>query len=210
MKRNSEIFIGGFVMEPNVENKFISNNTRQFYFKDIYNTQTPTLERNSQFNLKLNNSVINPTGILIIPYISSKHTGGRFVTASIENVEPNLPSIGVSLKNLNITLAGAQLLLKSADFNYEHFLANLENGAVNVLNGGFNIETSLMSLKKFNTNYKFYYFNCNNVAPQPNVAQNIELFGYNDNNFNINLSIFIITNKMVEINKENGNIINMI
>jgi hypothetical protein len=210
MKRNSEIFIGGFVLDPTVENKFITNNTRQFYFKDVYNTQTPVLERGSQFNLKLNNSVINPLGILIIPYLAPSHTGGKFITSSLENVEPNLPSIGVSLKNLNITIAGAQLLLKSADYNYEHFLANLENGAINVMNGGYNLETSLLSLKKFNTNYKYYYFNCNNIAPQLNVAQNIELFGFNDNNFNINLSIFIITNKMAEINKENGNIITMI
>ena len=44
---------------------------------------------------------------------------------------------------------------------------------------------------------------------QLNVAQNIELFGFNDNNFNVNLSIFIITNKMTTINKENGNILSL-
>jgi len=207
MKKNCELFIPGFELDPSVENKFISSPVRTFYFKDIYNTQTPSIDLNSQFSLKLNNSVSNAIGVLIIPYISAKHTGSRFITSSLENVEPNLPTIGVSLKNLNVTIGGIQLMLKSVDYNYEHFMSNLDNGALNVMNGGYNLETSLINLKKWNYNHKYYYFNCGNIQQQLNVSQNVELSGYNDNNFNINLSIFIITNKKCEINRENGNIL---
>ncbi len=210
MKKNCEIFIPGFELDPSVENKFISNPLREFYFKDIYYTNINSISANSNFSLKLNNAISNALGVLIIPYIASNHTSNRFITSSIVNVEPNCPTIGCSLRNLNVLLAGQQCLLKSADYNYEHFLANLENGALNVVNGGFNLETSLINLRRWNYNYKYYYFNLNNLPKVENVSQNVELQGLNDNNFNINLSVFIIYNKKVTINKENGNIVEVV
>jgi len=210
MKRNCEIFIAGFELDPTIENRFLSTPLRTFYFKDIYNTQTSSIDPNSNFSIKLNNSVANALGVLIIPYISSNHTNNRFITSSCENVEPNLPTIGVSLKNLNVLLGGQQLLLKSADYNYEHFLSNMDGGGLNVLNGGASIETSLINLKKWNYNHKYYYFNCNNIMNQLNVSQNIELQGLNDNKFKVNLSVFIITKKMCNISVENGNISQLI
>ena len=209
IKRNSEIYIAGYVMDPTVETKYISNPVRDFYFKDFYYTDAIGLSIKSQFSIKLNNSVINPVGVLIIPYINNKHTNDKNVTSSLVNVEPNIPSI-VNLKNLNITVGGQQILLKSADYNYEHFLGNLGGGNINVINGGANLESSLITLKRFNNNYKYYYFDCNNLAPQLNVAQAIELQGFNDNNFTLNLNIFVIVNKMISINKENGNILGLV
>jgi hypothetical protein len=210
MKTNCEIFIAGFELDPTVENRFLSSPIRTFYFKDIYATRPSSIAVNSNFSIKLNNSVTNPVGVLIIPYIASKHTGGKSVTSSCENVEPNIPSLGVSLKNLNILIGGQQLLLKNADYNYEHFLSNMDGGGINVLNGGDSLETSLINLKRWNYNYKYYYFNCNNIMNQLNVAQNIELQGINDNKFEVDLSVFIITKKRCDINVENGNITQLI
>lgn len=206
MKRNCEIFIAGFELDPTVENRFLSSPIRTFYFKDIYNTLPASIDASSNFSIKLNNSVTNPVGVLIIPYIAPSHTGNRLVTSSCENLEPNTPTIGCSLKNLNILIGGQQLLLKNADYNYEHFLSNMDGGGLNVLNGGASLETSLLNLKRWNYNHKYYYFNCNNMMNQLNVAQNIELQGINDNNFKLNLSVFIITKKRCDINVENGNI----
>jgi hypothetical protein len=210
MKRNCEIFIAGFELDPTVENRFLSSPIRTFYFKDIYNTQPASIDANSNFSIKLNNSVTNPVGVLIIPYIGSFHTSNRLITSSCENIEPNTPTIGCSLKNLNILIGGQQLLLKNADYNYEHFLSNMDGGGLNVVNGGASLETSLLNLKRWNFNHKYYYFNCNNIMNQLNVAQNIELQGINDNNFKLNLSIFIITKKRCDINVENGNIAQLI
>lgn len=206
MKSNCEIFIGGFELDPTVENRFLSSPIRTFYFKDVYATRPSSISVNSNFSIKLNNSVTNPVGVLIIPYIASKHTGSKSVTSSCENIEPNVPTLGVSLKNLNILVGGQQLLLKNADYNYEHFLSQMDGGGLNVLNGGDSIETSLINLKRWNYNYKYYYFNCNNIVNQLNVSQNIELQGINENKFEVDLSIFIITKKMCSINVENGNI----
>lgn len=77
------------------------------------------------------------------------------------------------------------------------------------MNGGFNIETSLLNLKRWNSNYKYYYFNLNFLPKQKDISQNVELQGLNDCNFNLNMSVFIIYEKMVQINKENGNIISI-
>jgi hypothetical protein len=89
-------------------------------------------------------------------------------------------------------------------------MASLENGALNCINSGFNLETSLLNLKRWNTNYKYYYFNLNNLTKVENVSQNVELIGNNDTNVGVNLSIFIIYSKKVTIDKRNGNIIEII
>lgn len=209
MKKNCEIYIPGFVLDPTVETNFISNPIREFLFNDVYQTNVSSIAANSNFSIKLNNAISNALGVLIIPYVNSSHTNNKFITSSIVNVEPNLPSIGLSLKNLNCLVAGEQVLLKSADYNYEHFLSNLENGGLNTVTGGFNLETSLLNLQKWNKNYKYYYFNLNFLEKQKDVSQNVELQGLNDNNVNIYLNVFIIYQKRVELNKENGNILSI-
>jgi len=209
MKKNCEIFIPGFVLDPTVETNFISNPIREFVFNDVYQTNVSSIAANSNFSIKLNNAISNALGVLIIPYVNSNHTNNKFVTSSIVNVEPNLPSIGLSLKNLNCLVAGEQVLLKSADYNYEHFISSLDNGGLNTVTGGFNLETSLLNLQKWNKNYKYYYFNLNSLEKQKDVSQNVELQGLNDNNVNIYLNVFIIYSKKVEVNKENGNIISI-
>jgi len=210
MKKNCEIYIPGFELMPEIENSFISTPLREFYFKDVYQTFIQSIDANSNFSLKLNNAISNALGVLIIPYIASNHTESKFITSSCQNIEPNTPTIGCSLKNLNVIVGGTQLLLKSADYNYEHFLSNLENGNINVVNGGYNLEQSSLNLRKWNYNHKYYYFNCNNLPKVENISQNVELTGLNDNNFKLTMSVFIIYNKKCVINRENGNIIEMV
>jgi hypothetical protein len=98
---------------------------------------------------------------------------------------------------------------KYSNYNYEMFLNNLENGCINVLNGGFNLESSLLSLKKFNHSHRFYYFNCQNLEKVENVSQSVELKGANNSNVVIDLSIFIIYNRKVVISKTNGQILEL-
>lgn len=106
MKKNCEIYIPGFELNPTVESRFISNPVREFYFCDVYYTNVTNVAANTNFSIKLNNAISNAKGVLIIPYIASNHTNNKFITSSIVNIEPNTPTIGVSLKNLNVLLAG--------------------------------------------------------------------------------------------------------
>ena len=210
MKQNTEIYIPGFELDPTVENSFISNPVRDFYFRDFYFTNSSNITSNSNFSLKLNNSIANAIGLLIIPYVNTTSNGTKSVTSSPINIEPNTPSLGINLTNLNALIAGTQILLKSADYNYEHFMGNLEYGCVNTINGGYNLENSLLNLRRWNTNHRYYYFNLQFLPEMENISQNVELKGLNNNNFDIYLNVFIIYNKKVSINKENGNIIEMV
>lgn len=204
LKKNCEMVIPSFQLDPTVENRYLSSPTREFYYRDVYYTPAPNLQASSDFSIKLNNSIANAIGVLVLPYFNKKN-----VRNSPVNIEPNLPTLGIALKNLNLNVGGVNVLLQNSNYNYEMFLNNLENGCINVLNGGFNLESSLLSLKKFNHSHRFYYFNCQNLEKVENVSQSVELKGANNSNVAIDLSIFIIYNRKVVISKTNGQILEL-
>lgn len=207
IKKNCEIIIPGFELLPNIENLFLETPTRELYFKDVYYTNFDNISAGGSMNFKLNNSIANASGVLIIPYASKN--GGVGCRNSPLNVEPNTPSIGINLKNLNVLVGGQPVLLSPSNYNYDMFLNNLENGGFNVINGGFNLESSLLTLRKWNINHRYYYFNCQNLPQFENMSQNIDLRGDNDSKISIDLSVFVIYNRKVVLEKNGGKILEL-
>jgi hypothetical protein len=200
------IYYSQIVVEPqkalNYKNE---NRNKKVVFKTFisnqYNNQATA---GGNFNALINSGIVHPTGILIVPYISSAVSTGLGDYAWRSPFD-TAPSTGhpISLTNLQVTIGGKNVLQTTMFYTYEHFMQQVAN-AESLTSSDFGITTGLFGQNWWEYN-RFYYVNIERSAIADKLQpRNINLSFTNNSQLAADLLVFIFYSDEFNINVETG------
>ena len=119
------IYYSQIVVEPQKAINYINENRNKkvvykAFISNQYNSQATS---GGNFNALINSGIVHPTGILLIPYISSTVSTGLGDYAWKSPFD-TAPSTGhpISLTNLQVTVGGKNVLQTTMFYTFEHFM----------------------------------------------------------------------------------------
>ena len=196
-------------LQPELEKSYIMNNMdRQISWLDIYSTQLLNIGVGSQYNYVVSNGISHIEGVLCIPFISevANVCGDISCAPSLSpfSSEPSTTSPLLQLSQLNIYLAGNQLLNQNIYYSYENFFQQI------LCNQGINgsaskgLSSGSIGLIEHQNNYRYYYFDCSRHSPDDIAPKSVSISGSNLNQIGISIYIFVIYKKYAQMNIETG------
>ena len=161
-------------------------------------------------------------GVLVIPLVNQAFNGlyDGYATGGANNIttstllSPFSTTGGtpdpLPIQNFNIMVSGKNLFMQQQQFNFEMFMEQLV--CSNQLNGGLttSLSSGLIGYEDFNSGlYRYYYGNVSRSLPsEDGVPKSIQLIGQNASPVNMDLLVFIIYEKSIELDIRTGQRIN--
>ena len=200
------IYYSQIVVEPQKAINYISENrNKKVVFKTfISNQYNNQVSKGGNFNALINSGIVHPTGILLIPYISSTVATGLGDYAWKSPFD-TAPSTGhpISLTNLQVTVGGKNTLQTTMFYTFEHFMQQVAR-AESLTSSDFGITTGLFGQNWWEYN-RFYYVNIERSAIADKLQpRNINVSFTNNSQLAIDLLVFIFYSDEFNINCETG------
>ena len=124
---NCRLYYPQITMQPE---KAITNVGANRNKKVVYRTLVSNMYNNiasgATFNNLVNAGIVHPTGVLVVPYISSTASGlGDYAYKSPFD---SAPATGhpISLTNFNVSIGGTNVLQTTLNYSYEHFVQQVD------------------------------------------------------------------------------------
>lgn len=200
------IYYSQIVIEPQKAINYISENrNKKVVFKTfISNQYNNPASAGGNFNALINSGIVHPTGILLVPYISSTVSSGLGDYAWKSPFD-TAPSTGhpISLTNLQVTVGGKNTLQTTMFYTFEHFMQQVAR-AESLTSSDFGITTGLFGQSWWEYN-RFYYVNIERSAIADKLQpRNINVSFTNNSAVAIDLLVFIFYSDELNINVETG------
>jgi len=200
------IYYSQIVIEPQKAINYLNQNrNKKVVFKTfISNQYNNQASAGGNFNALINSGIVHPTGILIVPYISSAVTTGLGDYAWRSPFD-TAPSTGhpISLTNLQVTVGGKNVLQTTMFYTFEHFMQQVSR-AESLTSSDFGITTGLFGQNWWEFN-RFYYVNIERSAIADKLQpRNINLSFTNNSLVAIDMLVFIFYSDELIINCETG------
>lgn len=199
------IYYSQIIVQPDLAEEYIiSNRAKKCIYRTILTNQYNNITSGGNFNQLISSGVVHPTGILIVPYISSQASFalGDFAWKSPFDTVPG-DAHPLSLTNLQITIGGQNVLQSVLNYNYETFMEQIVY-AEQLTSADFGVTTGLFDASFWNYN-RFYYINVerSNITDklQP---RNINISFTNNNNVPIDILVFTFKSNQLTIDCETG------
>jgi hypothetical protein len=199
------IYYSQIVIQPNLAEEYIlANRAKKCIYRTILTNQYNNIITGGNFNQLISSGVVHPTGILIVPYVSSQasFSFGDFAWKSPFDTVP-ADAHPLSLTNLQVTVGGQNVLQSVLNYNYESFLEQLIYNE-QLTSADFGVTTGLFDAAFWNFN-RFYWVNVerSNITDklQP---RNINISFTNNNNVPIDILVFTFKSNQLTIDVETG------
>lgn len=199
------IYYSQITIQPDLALDYISNNrAKTCIFRSILTNQYNNIASGGNFNQLISSGVVHPTGILIVPYVSSQASFslGDFAWKSPFDTAP-ADAHPLSLTSLQVTIGGQNVLQSVLNYNYENFLEQLMY-AEQLTSADFGITTGLFDASYWNYN-RFYWVNVerSNITDklQP---RNLNISFTNNNNVPIDVLVFTFKSNQLTLDVETG------
>jgi hypothetical protein len=196
---------------------FIARKTQKISFNDIFQYTVINVAANGgTINNLITNGIQGAQGMLVVPTVASATnflgTGGTLALPQFQS--PFDPCGGgpsaycANLTNVQVLVAGSNLLQKNAQYMYESF-GQLYQGQAGQINGNLSDGLSSGLIDQNGFFYSpFYYFDLNrNLASDDLVLKSITLLGTNTGSLPLDLYIFISFKREFTIDLMTGAII---
>jgi hypothetical protein len=204
---NCRLYYSQVTVDPQKSIDYVQRNRNKkvIYRSFVTNSWTNTTA-GSSFNALVNSGIVNPTAVLICPFIAAT-TGtnsgfGDFQWKSPFDTCPATMS-PLSLTNLQVSVGGQNVLNSTINMTYENFLEQV-NLAEQLTSSDFGVSTGLISQGYWEQS-KWYFVNVErgNIADklQP---RNINVSFTNNSNVAIDVIIFTFYNDQLTIDVETG------
>jgi hypothetical protein len=199
------IYYSQITIQPDLALDYITNNrAKKCIFRTILTNQYNNITAGGNFNQLISSGVVHPTGILIVPYVSSQasFSFGDFAWKSPFDTVP-ADAHPLSLTSLQVTIGGQNVLQSVLNYNYESFLEQLVY-CEQLTSADFGVTTGLFDAGYWNYN-RFYWVNIerSNITDklQP---RNINISFTNNNNVPIDVLVFTFKSNQLTIDCETG------
>lgn len=202
---NCRLYYSQVSLQPEKSLMFVEQNrNKKVIYRSILSNIYTNIVSGGTFNSLINAGIVHPTGVLVVPYISSSVTAG-FGDYQWKSPFDTCPATSspCSLTNFNVQIGGSNVLQTTLSYNYEHFLQQV-NLAEQLTSADFGVSTGLISQEYWQWS-KFYYVNVerSNLADklQP---RNVNITFNNNSNVAIDILVFIFYNDELTIDVETG------
>lgn len=186
------------------EEYILSNRAKKCIYRACITNQYNNITGGGNFNQLITSGIVNPVGILIIPYVSSQATFsfGDFAWKSPFDSVP-ADAHPLTLTSLQVNVGGQNVLQSVLNYNYENFMSQIVYNEA-LTSADFGVSTGLFDSAYWNYN-RFYYVNIerSNITDKL-VARNISISFTNNNNVPIDILVFTFYNKQLTIDVEDG------
>lgn len=200
------IYYSQVTIQPALAEEYIlTNRAKKCIYRTVLTNQYNNISGNGgNFNQLVSSGVVHPTGILIVPYVSSKATFsfGDFAWKSPFDTVPG-DSHPLSLTNLQVNVGGQNVLQSTLNYNYENFLEQIVY-AEQLTSADFGVTTGLFSAAWWNSN-RYYYVNIERSNLTDKLQpRSINVSFTNNNNVPIDVLIFTFKSNQLTIDVETG------
>ena len=202
---NCRLYYSQIQLQPEKSLMFVEQNrNKKVVYRSVLSNMYTNITTSGTFNALVNAGIVHPTGVLVIPYISST------ITAGLNDYQWKSPfdtcpatSSPCSLTNFNVQIGGSNVLQTTLSYNYENFIQQV-NLAEQLTSADFGVSTGLINQEYWQWS-KFYYVNVerSNLADklQP---RNVNITFNNNSNVAIDILVFIFYNDELTIDVETG------
>lgn len=199
------IYYSQITIQPALAEEYIlSNRGKKCIYRTVLTNQYNNITAGGNFNQLISSGIVHPTGILIVPYVSSQATFsfGDFATKSPFDTVP-ADGHPLSLTNLQVTVGGQNILQSVLNYNYESFIEQLMY-AEQLTSADFGVSTGLFDASWWNYN-RFYWVNVerSNITDKLS-ARNLNISFTNNNNVPIDVLVFTFKSNGLTIDVETG------
>jgi hypothetical protein len=118
------IYYSQITIQPEFAEEYILNSrAKKCIYRTSLTNQYNNITAGGNFNQLISSGIVHPTGILIVPYVSSQATFS-FGDFAFKSPFDTVPSDGhpLSLTNLQVTIGGQNVLQSVLNYNYESFI----------------------------------------------------------------------------------------
>ena len=201
---NCRLYYSQILVDPLKSIDYIKQNQQK---KVIYRTFVSNIYNNigsgNAFNSLINSGIVHPTGVLIVPFISS--SAGHFGDYQWKSPFDSCPATTspCSITNLQVTVGGSNVLQSNLFYNYEHFISQV-NVAESMTSSDFGVSTGLFNQKYWESS-RFYFVNVErSPAADKLQPRNVNVSFNNNSNVPIDIMVFIFYSDEFVINVETG------
>ena len=199
------IYYSQITIQPALAEEYIlANRAKKCIYRTCLTNQYNNITAGGNFNQLISSGIVHPTGILIVPIISSA-TKFAFNDFAYKSPFDTFPSDGhpISLTNLQVTIGGQNVLQSVLNYNYETFMEQIMY-AEQLTSADFGVTTGLFDSAWWNAN-RYYYINVerSNITDklQP---RNLNISFTNNSNQPIDILIFTWKSNQLTIDSETG------
>ena len=201
-----------YTMNPLRLEEYLNMGQKLIQYTDIFSYVMYNVAPSS-FNQMISNGMSGIKKVIICPFVASGYNGSVDNTTALSVLhspfasEPSTtsPFPGGALTELNVKIAGMNVLQNNVKYGYESFLHQMYG--INSINGGVTsgINSGLISQRMWQNNYQYYVFDCSRHLPEEDrVLKAIELFGNNNCVVPLDLFVFIEVQREIKIDIATG------
>jgi len=199
------IYYSQIVIQPALAEEYIlTNRAKKCIYRTVLTNQYNNISGGANFNQLISSGIVHPTGVLIIPYVSSQASFslGDFAWKSPFDTVPG-DAHPLSLTNLQVSIGGQNVLQSVLNYNYETFLQQIMY-AEQLTSADFGVSTGLFDSSFWNNN-RFYYINVerSNITDKL-TARNLNIIFTNNNTVPIDVLVFTFKSNSLTIDVEDG------
>jgi hypothetical protein len=199
------IYYSQITIQPSLAEEYILNNrAKKCIYRTVLTNQYNNITAGGNFNQLISSGIVHPTGILIVPYVSSL-ASFSFGDFAFKSPFDTVPADGhpLSLTNLQVTIGGQNVLQSVLNYNYESFIEQLLY-CEQLTSADFGVSTGLFDAAWWNYN-RFYWVNVerSNITDKL-TARNLNISFTNNNNVPIDVLVFTFKSNSLTIDVETG------
>ena len=198
------IYFSQIQLNPEKSLKYIeTNRNKRVVYRTILTNQYNNIGAGNSFNQLVNSGIVHPTGILIVPFISSTVTGfGDYEWKSPFDTAP-FTSSPCSLTNLQVSVGGVNQLQSTLNYNFENFVEQVSM-AEQLTSSDFGVTCGLFN-QQFWEMSKYYFINIERANDADKInPRNVNISFQNNSLVAIDILVFIFYADELKIDIESG------
>ena len=195
-----------YTMNPLRLEEYLNMGQKLIQYTDIFSYNLNNVATGG-FNQTISNGMSGIKKVIVCPFVASAANGGYTPAMSPFASEPSTtsPFPGGALSELNLKIAGMNVLQNNIKYGYEAFLHQMYG--INSINGGVTsgINSGLISQRMWQNNYQYYVFDCSRHLPEEDrVSKAVEIYGKNNSLVALDLFVFIEVQREIKIDIATG------
>jgi hypothetical protein len=206
---SARLYVPSYVLNADAERDYVTSDPiKTIQYEDIYQYIITDVAANSgQINSLISNGIINPTKLVMIPYVSDLTlTDGVQQYHSVFDSAPVTGAPGVTLNNLQVMLAGKAIYDQPISYSWEQFLyenskSGIDGGRVTGLTSG------LFSKLGYDHSYPYIVVDLSRRYSQQDIlSKSIQVTAQNGSPYKVSLLCFVFYKRTISIETSSGKV----
>jgi len=194
-----ELHVQAVQMLPDIESNYAQHHLHDISYHDYYQFTHRNIAGGESFNHLVSNGFSNLKAVLIIPQLNSLNN-------NVNVFDDGLPQLMGHINNLNVLVAGVNVLMQDSRYTYQSFNNEFFNEHGINGNQSTGLGSSVIDYKSW-LQKPYYYVNCSRVPmEQQQSYRSLQIKGTNSSLLTMDNVIYAIYSKSFKLDVISGNI----